>query len=45
MIADAMITHTTRALLVSLSLALSACGGALAAWWVRETRCRNIWQG
>lgn len=27
MIADAMITHTTRALLVSLSLALSACGG------------------
>ena len=27
MIAGAMITHTTRALLVSLSLALSACGG------------------
>ena len=23
----------------------AACGGALAAWWVRETRCRNIWQG
>ena len=28
-----------------LVIALSACGGALAAWWVRETRCRNIWQG
>lgn len=27
-----------------LVVALSACGGALAAWWVKETRCRNIWQ-
>jgi predicted MFS family arabinose efflux permease len=26
-----------------LVIALSACGGALAAWWVKETRCRNIW--
>ena len=24
-------------------IALSAAGGALAAWWVKETRCRNIW--
>ncbi|MCK6406919.1 MAG: MFS transporter [Rhodocyclaceae bacterium] len=24
-------------------VALSACGGALAAWWVKETRCRNIY--
>ena len=21
-----------------------ACLGALASWWIRETRCRNIWQ-
>ena len=27
-----------------LIIALSACGGALAAWWIKETRCRNIWK-
>ena len=27
-----------------LLLALTACAGAAAAWWLRETRCRNIWQ-
>jgi predicted MFS family arabinose efflux permease len=26
-----------------LVIALSACGGAIAAWRVKETRCRNIW--
>jgi hypothetical protein len=26
-----------------LVIAASACCGALAAWWVKETRCRNIW--
>lgn len=26
-----------------LVIAISACGGALAAWQVKETRCRNIW--
>jgi len=26
-----------------LVIALAACGGALAAWWIKETRCRNIW--
>ena len=26
-----------------LVITISACGGALAAWRVKETRCRNIW--
>ncbi len=26
-----------------LVIAASACLGAAAAWWVKETRCRNIW--
>ncbi len=25
-------------------IAASACLGAAAAWWVKETRCRNIWR-
>lgn len=26
-------------------IAASACLGAAAAWWVQETRCRNVWRG
>ena len=26
-----------------LVITISACGGALSAWRVKETRCRNIW--
>ena len=26
-----------------LVIAVSACLGAAAAWWIKETRCRNIW--
>lgn len=26
-----------------LVIAASACLGAAAAWWIKETRCRNIW--
>jgi hypothetical protein len=27
-----------------LVVALCALMGAMASWWIRETRCRNIWQ-
>ena len=27
-----------------LVVALCALMGATATWWIRETRCRNIWQ-
>jgi hypothetical protein len=26
-----------------LVIAASASLGAAAAWWIKETRCRNIW--
>jgi MFS family permease len=28
-----------------LVVTLCALMGAMASWWIRETRCRNIWQG
>jgi hypothetical protein len=26
------------------AVALCALLGALSSWWIRETRCRNVWQ-
>jgi predicted MFS family arabinose efflux permease len=28
-----------------LVVTLCALMGAMASWWIRETRCRNVWQG